>query len=551
MPSQDHPPRIELRCRAYPELWVDGAQVPLKLRHGLALLVFLAEVPKQVARAQLAELLWPDAPVDTGRTRLRRLCHAVNGALGHELLAGDGDTLRLQRGCCRFETDVERVRHALRTLLAPGAGEPPAEALALACEPGAHHLLQGFEFGAEGFADWLRARRAELERELARALGQAAQQLLTLGRAAAAVQAAQALVRLDGLSDVGHALLITARGRLGDAAGVEAAYFACAELLRAELGARPSAQIEAAYQRAVQQLQQASGEAVQAGSLLAPLRFADTGDGSVAFLELGRPDEAPWGTLVILFGLWSHAELSWEEPRIRAMLERLAQRFHVVLMDRRGTGLSERLQASYTVEAGADDVDAVLAAVGARRAWLFGNSMGGPIMVEYAATRAERVRGLVLYGVGACSAAAEGYPWAPTRAQLGEWLERLHAGWGSATSLAEFAPSAANDASARGWWARTLRQSASRNSMRTLIRAFSDTDVRHRLGELAVPTLVVQREGDRVVRAGAARFMAARVRGAQLVMLPGEDHLAWHGDTPALLAALERFVEAQGQFAPA
>lgn len=550
MASPDLHPHVELRCRAYPELWVDGVRVPLKLRHGLALLVFLAEVPKKISRSQLAELLWPDAPVDTGRARLRRLCHEVNGTLGYELLGGDGETLQLQRSTCRFESDVERVRRAARELLAAGAGEPAAAALALASEPGAHHLLLGFELDAEPFVDWLRARRADHERELARALGQAAQQLLALGRAAPAALAAEALVRLDALSDVGHALRIAARGQLGDAAGVEAAYFACAELLRAELGARPSAQIEAAYQRAVRQLQQASEHAVQAGSLLAPLRFADTEDGSVAFLELGRPD-ARCGTLVILFGLWSHAELSWEEPRIRAMLERLAQRFHVVLMDRRGTGLSERLQAPYTVEAGADDVDAVLAAVGARRAWLFGNSMGGPIMIEYAATRRERVRGLVLYGAGACSAAAEDYPWAPTRAQLAEWLERLHAGWGRATSLAEFAPSAAHDASARGWWARTLRQSASRNSMRTLIRAFSDTDVRHRLGELAVPTLVVQREGDRIVRAGAARYIAERVPGAQLVMLPGEDHLAWHGDTPAVLGALECFVEARGEFAAA
>jgi pimeloyl-ACP methyl ester carboxylesterase len=307
---------------------------------------------------------------------------------------------------------------------------------------------------------------------------------------------------------------------------------------------RPSAQIEAAYQRATQQLQQASGSAVQAGSLLAPVRFADTGDGSVAYLELGQRG-ARCGTLVVLFGLWSHVELSWEEPRIRAMLERLAQRFHVVLMDRRGTGLSERLQVSHTVQAGAEDVAAVLDALGVRQAWLFGNSAGGPIMVEFAATQRSRVRGLVLYGTGACSSAAEGYPWAPTRAQLAAWVEHLHQAWGDATSLAEFAPSAAQDPSARGWWARTLRQSLTRNSMRTLIGAFGDVDVRPRLPQLAVPTLVVQREDDRIVRAGAARYLAGHIAGAQLVMLPGADHLAWHGDTAAVLGALEVFVESR------
>lgn len=536
-------PVIELRYRNYPELWVDGQRIELKLRRGLALLVFLAELPKKLSRGQLAELLWPDAPVDTGRARLRRLCHEVNGVVGHELLTGDAETLQLQRANCVFQTDVERVRRAARELLAVTDARPSAEALALLCEPGAQQLLSGFELDAEAFTDWLRACRADHERELVRALGHATQQLLAAGRAAQAASCAEALVRLDALSDVGHALLITARGQQGDAAGVEAAYFACAELLRAELGARPSAQIEAAYRRAVQRLQQASEEAVQAGSLLAPLRFARTqNDGSVAYLELGQAG-ARCGTLVVLFGLWSHAELSWEEPRIRAMLERLAQRFHVVLVDRRGTGLSERLQAPYTVQAGAEDIDAVLDALGARDTWLFGNSFGGTIMIEYAATRRERVRGLVLYGTGARSAAADDYPWAPTREQLAEWLGRLHASWGDATSLADFAPSAAHDASARGWWARTLRQSSSHNSMRTLISAFGDTDVRHRLPQLAVPTLVVQREGDRIVRTGAAQYLAGHIAGAQLVMLPGADHLAWHGDTPALLSALERFVE--------
>ena len=68
-------------------------------------------------------------------------------------------------------------------------------------------------------------------------------------------------------------------------------------------------------------------------------------------------------------------------------------------------------------------------------------------------------------------------------------------------------------------------------------------DVRDRLGTLRVPTLIVQREGDRIVRAGVARYMAARIPYAELRLLPGEDHLLWAGDTATVLDALEDFVQ--------
>jgi pimeloyl-ACP methyl ester carboxylesterase/DNA-binding SARP family transcriptional activator len=532
-------PSVELACSGYPVLALQGRPVGLKLRRGLALLVHLSEIGRKVARSRLAELLWPDAPEDTGRGRLRRLCHEVNGTVGIELLAGDADAVWLATAHA-LDTDVQRVRRAAMQLMT--AADAPESRLSLErlCDPAAVQILAGFDSGSDRFDAWVAERRAELERLVARALARSAEQLLASGQPVLAAEAAAALVRLDPLADAGHALTLHARSQLGDAAGVEAAYFACAELLRGELGIRPSPHIEAAYAQSRERLAHPADDEAPAAIALPPIRYADADDGAVAYLELGRRD-APGGTLVVLFGLWSHLEVAWDQPVIRATLDRLARRFHVVLMDRRGVGLSDRQTPSIT--AGVQDLEAVRQALGVERLWLFANSAGGAIAIEHAVTHAPHVRGLLLFATGARGSWAPDYPWALTLPQLEAWLQKLQSSWGRATSLEQFAPSVAHDATARDWWARLLRQSASRNSVPALLRTFADMDVRERLPNVRVPTLVVQRAGDRIVRAAAGRHLADGIAGARFVLLPGDDNLMWFGDTEAVIREVERFVD--------
>jgi pimeloyl-ACP methyl ester carboxylesterase/DNA-binding SARP family transcriptional activator len=530
-------PTVELACSGYPALTVQGRPVALKLRRGLALLVHLSEMGRKAARTRLAELLWPDAPEDTGRGRLRRLCHEVNSAIGVELLAGDADAVWL---AAALDTDVQRVRRAAMQLMTASAAPESRLSLELLCDPGAAQILAAFDSGSDRFEAWMAERRAELERLVSRALARSAEQLLASGQPALAREAAAALVRLDPLADTGHELTLAAQGHLGDAAGVEAAYFACADLLRDELGIRPSPRIESAYAEAREQLTRPATDDPAPASALPPIRYADSDDGAVAYLEVGRRD-APGGTLVVLFGLWSHLEVAWDQPVIRATLDRLARRFHVVLMDRRGVGLSDRQTPSIT--AGVQDLEAVRRAMGVDRLWLFANSAGGAIAIEHAVTHAAHVRGLLLFSTAARGAWAPDFPWALTLPQLEAWLLKLQSSWGRATSLEQFAPSVAHDATARDWWARLLRQSASRNSVPALLRSFAEMDVRERLPQVRVPTLVVQREGDRIVRAAAGRHLADGIAGARFVLLPGDDNLMWFGDTEAVIREVERFVD--------
>jgi pimeloyl-ACP methyl ester carboxylesterase/DNA-binding SARP family transcriptional activator len=544
---------IELVCAGYPELQVDGRRIALKLKRGLALLVHLGDTlvgtNRRVARDKLADLLWPDAPGDVGRGRLRRLCHQVNTLVGFDLLVGDADAVWLAAERVQLDSDVLRARRAAMQLVTDPAAAESRRSLELACAPGAAHILNGFDAGSAAFEAWLEGRRAEQERLVMRALSRSAEHLLAAGQPMLAAEAAGALIRLEPLADAGHAWRLAAQGQLGDAAGVESAYFACAELLRDELGIRPSAQIEAAYAQARARLATATEQEPRAASALPPIRFADTDDGAVAYLELGSR-AAPGGTMVILFGLWSHVEVAWDQPVIRATLDRLARRFHVVLMDRRGTGLSERLTLRQSVETGMADLEAVRCALGVERVWVFANSIGANFGIEYAVRHHERVRGLLLYAAAARGAWAADYPWALTPAQLEAWLAKLTTSWGGATSLEQFAPSVAHDPTARDWWARLLRQSLTRNSLPRLLRSFAAMDVRDRLPQVRVPTLVVHREGDRIVRAAAARHLAEHIDGARLVLLPGEDNLMWWGDTEAVIDRVESFVETIRESSP-
>ncbi len=535
------PHRVDVRCKGYPGIWIDGQARPLKLKRGLALVVYLSELSRPVARNQLADTLWPDAAPDTARARLRRLCHEVNGVLGLDLVVGDADALWLDGVAEGPVSDVERIRQGAQQLLATPNEARSRESLELLLASDSHRLLDGFELDSDVFHAWLDVRRSEHERLVVRALSRAAEHLCASGQPALAAEAAARLIAIDALADLGHAVMLTARSQLGDAAGVEAAYFACAEVLRNELGIRPSAHIEAAYADARTQLTLLPDQRTARPRLSPPIRFADTEDGSVAYLELGGGDT----TLVILFGLWSHLEVSWEEPRIRAVLDRLARSFRVVLVDRRGTGLSDRVDQQQSTRAGVEDIDAVRRALGTEQLWLLGNSVGGAIAIEYASVFPTRVRGLVLYGTGARGTWSPDYPWALTEQQQKKWLSQLQSSWGGATSLAQFAPSMAQDQATRDWWARMLRQSASKNGIPLLLRALGGMDVCARLPELQVPTLVLQREGDLIVREGAARYLAQHIPGARLVLLEGMDHPLWYGDTGAVLDEIERFMQVQ------
>ena len=265
--------------------------------------------------------------------------------------------------------------------------------------------------------------------------------------------------------------------------------------------------------------------------------YAKSGDVNIAYQVVG---DAP-RDLVLVPGWVSNIEVFWEEPACARFLRRLASFARLILFDKRGTGLSDRVSDLPNLETRMDDLRAVMDTVGSARAALLGYSEGGPMCALFAATYPLRTSALMIQGSYARRTWAHDYPWGPTPEALGEWMAACQRDWGGPVGLDERLPSAAGDERVRQWWARLLRMGASPGANRALQQMNAEMDVRHVLPAIRVPTLILHSIGDRVFPAAASRFMAQQIPGAKFVELPGRD-LAWGEDADAIVDEIEEFL---------
>ena len=268
--------------------------------------------------------------------------------------------------------------------------------------------------------------------------------------------------------------------------------------------------------------------------------YAKSGDVHIAYQVVG---EGPID-LVLIHGFISHLENQWENPALARFLDRLASFSRLIVFDKRGTGLSDRVAESAlpTLEQRMDDIRAVMDATGSSRAAMFGLSEGGPLSTLFAATYPARTAALIMFGAYAKWIRSEDYPWAPTREQHEAALEAYEKHWGTPIGLKILAPSVANDERMQQWYARHQRVSASPGAGVTLYRMNIEVDIRAILPTIRVPTLILHRSGDRLLPCQGARYMAGQIPAAKFVELPGDDHIPWIGDTEPLLAAVQEFL---------
>ena len=271
-------------------------------------------------------------------------------------------------------------------------------------------------------------------------------------------------------------------------------------------------------------------------------RYARSGDVNIAYQVVG---EGPID-LVFVMGWVSNIDEFWTEPSWARFLERLASFSRLIVFDKRGTGLSDRVDEAHlpTLEQRMDDVRAVMDAAGSQKAALLGISEGASMCALYAATYPERTAAFLSFGGFPRMVAAPDWPWGRSEENMQAFYRQIEEGWGAQpVGLEARIPSRVNDQAFRQWWTRYLVRAATPRAAVALTRMNGQIDIRHVIPAIRVPSLIMHRIGDKTVALQAARFMAEHIPGAKFIEYPGDDHLPWtSGEFDAIVGDIEEFL---------
>ena len=269
-------------------------------------------------------------------------------------------------------------------------------------------------------------------------------------------------------------------------------------------------------------------------------RYVQNGDVNIAYQIVGDGDL----DIVFVMGWVSHLEYFWKHPSFASFLNRLANFSRLILFDKRGTGLSDRVPNKDlpTLEQRMEDVHAVMDAVGSERAVLIGVSEGGPMCSLFAATYPERTTALVMIGTYAKRIKDEDYPWGVSTEDREAFFEMMYRDWGKPVGIEERAPSMASNEEFRDWWATYLRMGASPGAAVALTKMNAEIDVRNVLPTVRVPSLVIHRSGDMCLKVEEGRFVASQIPACKYVELGGIDHLPFVGNQDEILDEIEEFL---------
>jgi pimeloyl-ACP methyl ester carboxylesterase len=267
----------------------------------------------------------------------------------------------------------------------------------------------------------------------------------------------------------------------------------------------------------------------------AETQFTRSGDVDIAYQVFGAGER----DIVMTMGWVTHLEIMWELPELAYFLECLGAMGRVIIFDKRGTGLSDRVPGMVTLEQRAEDVRAVMDAAPSERAAFVGWGDGGAIGAMFAATNPERVSALVMSAMTFVTTST-GMGVDPATMQLMQ--DTVEQGWGSGNQLDFAAPLHASDPRLRTWWRRWERQSATPNAAATLLRWGAEIDPRPVFQALQVPTLFLERAGAGLIDPDSVRAAAALTSCARYVEVPGDDILPFLGDPDPLLGEIAEFL---------
>jgi class 3 adenylate cyclase len=251
------------------------------------------------------------------------------------------------------------------------------------------------------------------------------------------------------------------------------------------------------------------------------------------------------GALEVVFDVATAVpiDLLSDDPGFVRVRRRLDSFSRTLWFDARGTGTSEGdPRDTIPGEIMDTDLTALLDAVGFQRPAMVAGGVSGPAAIHFAVTHVQRVSALVLFNSYAHFVREDDYPWGFPRQDLDGRVAAIKEMWATAPSPELVAPSRVADQHFRSWYARSARYTAGPDKLADLVRALYEADLRALLPAVSVPTLVLHRKGDRFIQLGAGRYMAEHIPQAKFVVLPGDDHLFYVGDTDAWVDEIEEFL---------
>ncbi len=521
-----------------------GSPLPVAAGKQRALLaILLLSANRTVSRERIVDELWgADVPKSAQKmiqvyvSQLRKVLpepRLHTRAPGYLLEVGT-EELDLER----FERLVDDGRRALSNGDTAEAADLLRKALGLWRGPALAELSEPFARHERGRLEELRL--AALEWRIAAEL--------ELGRHDDLVGELEALVARHPLRERLRAHHLLALYRSGRHAEALASYQAYRRTLDEELGIEPSVALKELERRILRQDPGLDGAPASPSPVAtqahggAEIDYARSGDVRIAYQVVG---DGPLD-LILVHGWVCTFQPAWENPRFASFYRRLASMGRLILFDKRGTGLSDRVSPDRLpdLETRMDDLRAVMDAADSERAVVLGVSEGGSMSTLFAATYPERTLGLVLMGAFARRMWAPDYPFGLTadeqRKRLAildedDWARPATEEW-----LSRVGPDLLSDEATVRWYVSYVMRGASPGANRAIRRMNEEIDIRGILPTVAVPALVLYRS-EEYFREGT-RYLAARIPGARLAELAGNDHLPWEGDQDDVLVEIERFL---------
>ena len=267
-------------------------------------------------------------------------------------------------------------------------------------------------------------------------------------------------------------------------------------------------------------------------------QFTRAGDVDIAYQVVGPPSRLD---VVFIPGWVSHIEVMWELPEFARFLDRLASMGRLILFDKRGTGLSDRVAGVPTLEERAEDIAAVMDATGSGRAAIVAWGEGASIAAGFAATHPERVVALVL-GTLALQVTDGGRPVVVDPHVMQALSSAVETGWGQARLVPLLAPSRSDDTRFLSWYRRWERMSTTPSAAAATLRWNMQFNMGPVLSAIQARTLIVHRTGNGLIDLESVRATARLIPGARCAELPGDDDLPYVGDADALLDVIQEFL---------